>query len=690
MAGLFCMRCKSLSPPGSERCRVCNSPIGDIEGKQQCLTEEKFEERRNENKVFLPKDRLAAPYFPYEPRESQMDIVRDITTSLAASKHMVMESGTGTGKTICALAGALHHAKMKNKKLIYLTRTISQSDQVMRELKAISEIKDISGMTLTGRKRSCPLLMSLPGYEDIPPHVLSSLCEEKKAKSARGETGCRFYDKVRTHSSRVEAYCRNNFPTSDELDKYCGSADICPYEVRKLLIQGMDVIVAPYVHILSEDIRENLLAHMRCEDDEIVLIVDEAHNLISAAREQGSFSIRVKDLDAVIKEEITVLKDPVLFGDVRAGEFVALLKAVIKGAANENLTLDVHEAVIANDRVESKLMSKLSMSRNDLVSAVDKMIDVGEVRTEYLIDHGEHKLSGLLVLGISLKDWISSDEGQFIKSVKADNDGEMLCASCIDPSDITMFIRSLKGSVHMSGTLQPLEQYVRTMGLPDTTVMRSYPTPFPPENRSVVYVNDVTTKYDDMKRDPRMIDRISDHIVRLCKAVDKNALVFFPSYGMMSKVRNIIDGKIDKATYWEESGHQKKTMASLDKFRKGRNGVFFTVMGGSIAEGIDFPGDELSFAVIVGIPYPPPTIESKAMSEMFDSRYGAGTGWAYVSEVPAVRKMKQAIGRMIRTETDRGMAVILDSRASRYAKRLDAVLSENPVQDAVSFFSHVM
>ena len=682
MTGLFCVQCKSLLPPGSKRCTACNTPVSDTK-------EERTENGRDEKRIFLPKDRLAAPYFPYEPRESQMDIVRDITTSLAASQHMVMESGTGTGKTICALAGALHHAKMKNKKLIYLTRTISQSDQVMRELKAISEIKDISGLTLTGRKRSCPLLMSIPGYESIPPHVLSSLCEEKKTKSIRGEAGCKFYDKVKTHSSRVEEYCRNNFPTSDELDRFCGSMDICPYEVKKLLIQGTDVIVAPYVHILSEDIRDNLLAHMRCDDENVVLIVDEAHNLIPAAREQGSFSIRVKDLDSVA-EEIKELRDPVLFEDVRAGEFVALLKAVIKGAANEHITINVREAVIANDRVESKLMNKLSMSRNDLISAVEKMIDIGEVRTEYLIDHGEHKLSELMVLGISLKDWISSDEGQFIKSVKADDNGEMLCASCIDPSDITSFIRSLKGSVHMSGTLQPLEQYVRTMGLPNTTVMRSYPTPFPPENRSVVYVNDVTTKFDDMKRDPKMIDRISEHIIRLCSAVDKNALVFFPSYGMMSKVRNIIDGRIDKPTYWEESGHQKKTMASLDKFRKGRNGVFFTVMGGSIAEGIDFPGDELSFAVIVGIPYPPPTIESKAMSDMFDSRYGAGTGWVYVSEVPAVRKMKQAIGRMIRTETDRGMAVILDSRASRYAKRLDAVPSDDPVGDAVRFFSHVM
>ncbi|MDR2865985.1 MAG: DEAD/DEAH box helicase family protein, partial [Methanomassiliicoccaceae archaeon] len=198
MPSLFCMRCKSLTPPGSERCRVCGAPIGDVEGKQHCLTDAAFDDRREERKVILPRDRLASPYFPYEPRESQMSIVNDIAAALASSEHIVMESGTGTGKTICALAGALQHARPKQKKIIYLTRTISQSDQVMRELRSISEIKDVSGMTLTGRKKSCPMFRSMKGYEDLTPHIIANLCEERKAKSTRGEGGgCRYYDRVK-------------------------------------------------------------------------------------------------------------------------------------------------------------------------------------------------------------------------------------------------------------------------------------------------------------------------------------------------------------------------------------------------------------------------------------------------------------------------------------------------------------
>ena len=118
----------------------------------------------------------------------------------------------------------------------------------------------------------------------------------------------------------------------------------------------------------------------------------------------------------------------------------------------------------------------------------------------------------------------------------------------------------------------------------------------------------------------------------------------------------------------------------------GRDGVFFTVISGSLSEGIDFPGDELSLVIIVGIPYPPPNLENMAMKDMFDKKYGPGMGFRYVSEAPAARKIKQAIGRLIRTETDRGIAVIMDNRASRFAKDLDAELTDDPIGDVKKFF----
>ena len=676
-------------PPGSMKCRVCGNSLNDSESKQSCLSEirgvddQKNTPAREAPKVVQKEDQTI-PFFPYEPRAFQRDIVKSISDAVSSSKHIVIESGTGTGKTICALTGVLQHAKSKNKKILYLTRTISQSDQVMNELRAISKLRPVSGITLTGRKRSCPLLRTVKGYEDISPKALSSICEERRNKS-RGP-GCKYYDRTKQELLNIEAYCKKVIPTSEQLDDYCESINVCPYEAKKALIQSMDVVVAPYVHILSDDIRSNLLVNMKCEDENIVLVVDEAHNLVDAARDQESFLIRIKTIDSAISECDSIKNAVVGEDDIPLKDFLAHIKMTIRSLATDKLTITIKESRLGPSVLEQAIIRKYPMTQMSLKTIVDKIVDIGEDQTERMLDQGNNRISDTYNLGIALKDWISSSEDQYIKTVKADDDGEYLSAACIDPKDIIGFMRGLKGAVHMSGTLQPLEQYVRTIGLPINTITKTFPSPFPPENRSVIYLRDVTTKYDDMKRDPSIFTRMERTIAKLCNSVDKNTLVFFPSYSMMSKMRPFLERDVSKMIYWEESRKQKQTMNSLDQFRKGRNGVFFTVMGGSIAEGIDFPGDELCFAIIVGIPYPPPTLELKAMSDMFDQKYGQGIGWKYMSEVPAMRKIKQAVGRLIRTETDRGMAVIMDSRISKYEKQLNAVPSADPVGDAVRFF----
>ena len=156
MQGLFCNKCKSLMPPGTQRCRVCGSTMdGCSVSTQSCLTD--LSPRRKAEPKVVSQPNKDAPYLPYPPRGCQLDIISDIRIALDEGRHIIIESGTGTGKTITSLAASLEHAQSQGKKIIYLTRTISQSDQVMRELRAISSIKSVSGIALTGRNKSCPL-----------------------------------------------------------------------------------------------------------------------------------------------------------------------------------------------------------------------------------------------------------------------------------------------------------------------------------------------------------------------------------------------------------------------------------------------------------------------------------------------------------------------------------------------------
>lgn len=683
MQTLFCKHCHSLTTPGAERCRVCGRPIEEgAESNQSSLAG--FQQARKAPEVVYQAHR-DAPFMPYAPRPGQMEIIADIRRALDEKRHIVLESGTGTGKTIVALAAGLEHSRMNGKKVVYLTRTISQSDQVMKELRAISKVQPVSGITIAGRNKSCPLFRG-EEYENLLPNVLSLMCEDKKSRSQRSASGgCRYYDRTRSQLTQIEEYCRKNFPTSDELDRYCVQMGVCPYETRKALMKGFDVVVAPYIHILSEDIRVNFINNLGGEDVKITLIVDEAHNLIDAARDQESFSISMKMIDGAL-DECTTLKRPELYGGVIIDEFVKAVKAAVRQLATKHIPFGATEAKLPKGALEDLVNHKFGLTGKTLDMAINRLIEIGEQRMDMLLEKGESDMSPLYTLGVALRNWSLTEDERYVRSIKTRDDGEYLSAACIDPVAIVSFMQSLDGAVHMSGTMQPLDQYHKIMGLPRTALARTYPSPFPPENKSVVYVNDVTTKYDVMKADPSMSTKIVRKIVGLCNATDKNTLVFFPSYKMMKDMRPFLERDVGRCLYWEEAGHQNRTMRSLDMFRKGTDGVFFCVMGGSIAEGIDFPGDELCFAILVGIQYPPPSLELKSMSDLYDRRYGEGKGWLYLSETPAVRKMRQAIGRLIRTETDRGMAVILDNRASRYQRQLDAKPTSDPVGDVIRFF----
>ena len=118
----------------------------------------------------------------------------------------------------------------------------------------------------------------------------------------------------------------------------------------------------------------------------------------------------------------------------------------------------------------------------------------------------------------------------------------------------------------------------------------------------------------------------------------------------------------------------------------GEGAALFSVIGGRISEGMDFPAEQLEIAVIVGIPYPKPTAKQRGLQRYYDLKFGKG--WEYTVEAPTARKLLQSIGRLIRTESDRGVAVILDRRAPRFKKYIrDIQESKNLMKEIDNFMN---
>ena len=486
------------------------------------------EERTPKREAPVIEETPEAPFLPYKPRGCQLEIIHDMVTALDDGRHFVMESGTGTGKTIISLAAGLDHATRTGKTIVYLTRTISQSDQVMRELRSISKIKPVRGIAITGRSKSCPLFRGVRDYDNIPSNILSMMCEDAREKSIHGKAGgCRYFDRVDYALPQIQKYLETEFPTSDELDSFCVRLQACPYEAKKKLMKDAKVVAAPYVHILDPDIRESLMTNLDRPGDpqSLLIIVDEAHNLVDAARESETFRIERSMVDASIDECSTFRHQPIIWGDVPLNSFLTFLKACIRGVATDLIPMGSDTAVIEGPLIEERIMTKFGMKQADLDSAIETMLDIGEQRTDALMEKGENRISDIQSVASFLQSWCGTASERFVRTVKADKDGEYLRACCIDPDEISKFLNSTNGTVHMSGTLQPLDQYARVIGLSSKITFRKYPSPFPPENRKVVYTPDLTTRWQDLKNDPSMKTRLEKTIADLCNPYPEEAVL---------------------------------------------------------------------------------------------------------------------------------------------------------------------
>jgi len=276
--------------------------------------------------------------------------------------------------------------------------------------------------------------------------------------------------------------------------------------------------------------------------------------------------------------------------------------------------------------------------------------------------------------------WIELYSYDYIKVI-SDGEDTKIEAYCLDPSPITEIINKVKASVHMSGTLSPLQEYKDSIGLNDA-ILKIYDSPFSEENRLILYIDNVSTKYEELIKDDSNIKKIVQYINIISK-IGRNTAIFFPSYSLMKKVKKLMGPESD-IIIDDKSLSQSMVMSIMDKF-KSQGGAFFSVIGGRISEGMDFPETMLEIVVIVGIPYQKPTAKQKALQFYYDSKFGKG--WEYAVKAPTTRKVKQAIGRLIRSENDRGLAIILDKRAVHLKEYISMKKSKDLKSEIADFFN---
>ena len=608
-------------------------------------------------------------YFPYEKaREEQKLLIQDIAAAIKERKVLLAHAPTGLGKTVSSLAPALSYALENSKKVFFLTPKVSQHEIVLETAQLMNQKFNlgIKAVDLVGKKNMC-----LDPFISNTKQGFYEACSKKKKdgycvhyNNAKGSTP---KQKAVAQRRKADILCRYN-ESHSKIKELCETKDLCPYEVTLEMVKKADLVIGDYSHLFNDSIRENLFGQSGIMLSDSIVIVDEAHNLPSRLRDMMASSLDTNALEKAAKEAKMV------------GDFEM-----------EFLMKDLEKAILA-------LAKKLSIERNDAVldaKDLDVLRSAGRGNIEKIEEAAlkfmaKTKMSGayLLAAGEFLSDLMN--EKQHTLHVVERRHGLRASIYPLDAAEIASgVLNSAHSAVLMSGTLLPLAMYRDVLGIKDAA-MKEYKSPFPKENRLNIFVERTTTKYS--ARSDEQFDEISSIVEKVVSKVPGNTIVFFPSFEVLERIAPLLAIRRKVLKQEREMTHEQKS-SMVKEFKalgSGFGGVLLAVSGGSIAEGIDFPGENLLCAIIVGIPFAKVSIYSDALIKFYDDRFGKG--WEYAYNAPAIGKAVQAAGRVIRTETDRGVCVFLDQRFSDpryknyYPKDFNAVKSMEPEKEVEKFF----
>ena len=628
---------------------------------------------------------------PYKLRSNQQKIIDTIVKGLTSKNHVVIEAPTGSGKTFTSLASALPFVTKKNYKIIYCVRTNSQQKQVIRELKAFAKAgTKISVVAIQGRESMCPQQKNDNELAKSNWSEKSKICKSLKLQSKMGEAGCPYYRKLLRPTKNLVENWSSKVYSAEEFTENAEKEGICPYELNKLLLKEAQVVIVPYVYFFESFIRKYLLGWMNTSIDNVITIVDEAHNLPDWSREAASESLSIESLERASHESE---KFGLLMGDGTPPTFfLDLVGSALKSLGEFHISENDEEGLLPSHIVsldsevptfETEMMSLGRMTLYKLKQQASDLSKMGQLIRQSLLEKGKRPRSYLGSVGDFLCRWLDSIESHSIRLVG--KKPLRLEKVCLDPRVMTDFLDETAGAVLMSGTLSPLSMFRDLVGLKPESELERFDSIFPKENKLVKYVSDVSTSYKELNNNPKVWVQLIDKLESIITNFDGNIALFFPSYKILESALNEIT--LSKPIYKEYSGmKQEELMNTVESFKSDRGSILAGVMGGRLAEGIDYPDTSLEMAIIVGIPYPAPGVRQEALQHYFDVCFH-GKGWEYAVESPALRKILQAAGRVIRSENDRGVIVITDGRAGKFADNIpDLELSNDIVTDVVNFF----
>ncbi|MBU4223520.1 MAG: DEAD/DEAH box helicase family protein [Euryarchaeota archaeon] len=648
-------------------------------------------------------------YINYFPKEkyypNQLEAMDAINNALNKKQIVLFEGACGTGKTLSALAPSLHNAKTEKKTVVVATNVHQQMAQFIEEAREIKKKRDIKVIVLKGKMLMCPK----PGMDNDTCSLLRDntykLIQHKRELSTEidreemqiHDTNKKSCDMLLelltsdTNESRTWLFA--GVRTPEDVLEWASYNNLCGYELLKRYLKEADLLICNYNHFLDEDIRTKVLGWMEKGLKDIIVIFDEAHNLESSARSHSSLMLSELTINGAL-DEVEANKDTLGSQDIDT--FLRVLLDTLSSTYNlildkkfgerERIGKDWYDLRIADpeersDVFRAKLLNALDRAG---IKKIDETIEhirgLGvsiDAFYEKQFNEGKSpvkKISSSLAAAVFIHDYMkfSNDRSYFpILSVRRQNSeiyGRLELFSCIPKNVTAPLFDGVHAAVLMSATLAPFETIKDTLGINRETCELSYGLTFPAEKRRTISVS-VPPLFAKDRDNPQTKEVITRVLTDIIEQSDGNVLIFFPSYSEATQYKNRI--KCDVPVFLDEVGVSAQSIR--DEFFKigeaGKKAVLISYMWGTLTEGVDYRDGRGRTVVIVGVGYPALNDRTRAVESAYEALFGHG--WDYAIEIPTIRKVRQALGRVVRSPTDYGVRVLLDGRyTSTSAKKL--------------------
>lgn len=560
--------------------------------------------------------------FPFPYRDGQRDLVVSVYKTISRGKKLFIQAPTGIGKTLSTVFPAVKAiGEGKGEKLFYLTaKTITRTvaEDALRILRENGLV--FSSVTITAKEKLCPME--------------KAECNPVACPYAKGH-----YDRV--NEAVFDIIHMEQEMTREKILEYAEKYQVCPFEFCLDISNWTDGIICDYNYVFDPNVR---LKRYFAEGTkgEYLFLIDEAHNLVSRAREMYSAVVRKEDFLEV--------------------------KRIIKGkSAKLEKQLEKCNKILLTMKRECEEWQLLE----DITGLAAGIMGAFSEMENFMEDHPEFEGREIVLeFYFCLRDFLNAYE-QLDKHYRiyVENVGTssfQVRLLCVNPARIlSQCMGQGSSTILFSATLLPIKYYKSLLSGDEEDYAIYANSPFLEKNRLLMIATDVSSKYT--RRNENEFRKVTDYIRAVAEGRTGNYMVFFPSYQYMAEIERIFEEEPLMADLMVQgpSMGEAERKEFLEEFEKERDHslVAFCVMGGVFSEGIDLKEERLIGVIVVGTGLPMVCVEQEVLKGYFDETEERGFDFAY--QYPGMNKVLQAAGRVIRTPEDKGVILLLDDRFLR-------------------------